>query len=237
MNRFSLSIIVTAAFFIFSNGFSQVKSDSVKTNPYKWEVGIDFFSLLTSGNSDGVNLIVKKNYQKDNNKEGAYRLQFSVSSNIYTNQQRSVGSVINSQSDGNSNFYSLSLGKEWQVRYGNFLFYYGADAGFGIARSRRKTPNISQIDTDGNTAIVSYTESVSRSYSSSVTGFLGAKFFIIPRLSLAIETSLGYQYAYQNDDTKIISTNNVLVDTAYLKASNHNVFFRPVRFLYMSYYF
>jgi len=219
------SLLLTAAlFFILSSSKAQVDNKEEKVLPrYKWEVGLVNPQLLFTNGTTGV---LGKKYTDKNGRKGAYRLGAGFSASRQRSQY--MPTLLPARAlDPTTLRSSLNLGYEWQRQTGYFMFFYGSDLTCNYLYDRQ----------DDRYAPVPQSLSVRNEITPGVEGFFGAKFFILPHLSVSAETSLRFQYTYSNALVESYDAAGALATRNRTLGRVPAIYYLPVNLFYISYHF
>ena len=243
----SLSLIFTL--FVPVMSLSQSESTTAKASDTQWnmysrEFALDFSNLnrdLSLG-SIGSNLIfkkrigVKKSPSLDSQK--AFRLQLGGYA-AYPIGQASLDTLAALQNARYYNWKNISLrlllGIEWQKQINRIQLYYGLDAGIRYSESVLA----SSIQTGSNPGqVTKYTQTDRSDLSIPVYAFLGVKYFIHPRISIALESALNTGLSWSSFmNTEVDNINNRTITT--LDASRREINFGTeyVRYINVGFHF
>lgn len=131
----------------------------------------------------------------------------------------------------NLNQYTgVTLGYEWQAPKNKFVLYYGPEIGASFGTNRFET------NTDVPGSDIAKQISNSSQYTVAAAGFFGARWHIIPQLSLSVESAFQYGYTYSKIKLKSYSYNSSSSET-HNRSHSHAVNFIPVRAIYIGYHF
>lgn len=235
--KFTLVIIS----FFLSNGLIWSQSnDETRYNEYKTEVGINIRDIFSGRLGTGV--IYKKRFKFGNlvarNEKTALRVQFGGSGQIELNEREkflsdSISPLLFSDIFNKGiNLYCL-VGVEWQKQKNRFQYFYGIDIGYRISRTERLVGWSYRSDRG-------YTFRVNEDNRNSIPliGFAGIKYFISPRIALAIDSGLEVNYEFGNTDVTLINNSDGTEMTFKdLEIQNINFGFKYLNMLNLSYYF
>lgn len=187
MKKLAVSLMLfVLSFSLFAQNEILTSKNGVPVLPVKGDlaIGIDavpFFEIFKeSGGSPGFNfinnipMIAAKYFIEDNR---AYRMEFLVN---YTS--------INEDNFGKEtgNAFGVNLGHEWRRGSSRVQGYYGGQVGVLYAKNKF---------TDFNDNVLSDTSTIGFG----IEGFIGAEYFIAPKLSIGGQFTWGPMYVMSKD--------------------------------------
>ncbi|NLO71527.1 MAG: hypothetical protein GX102_11440 [Porphyromonadaceae bacterium] len=219
---FTLAI---ALFAITAFGYSQVNENLVskKGEQYlpvqgDWSIGFQANDLLKYvGNimGDGSNsypelelvdyLFIGKYMDTDNT---AYR----IIADLYIDNDKETEITYSSDpaiknitkiSKDNAFALNLGVGREWRKGTTRLQGYYGGDAiiGLGSSTSKEDINNPNNDNTPGNPINFNSTEKDGLRFTAGLKGFIGAEYFIFPKIALGAEYSYGLYFFTEGEGT------------------------------------
>jgi hypothetical protein len=162
---------------------------------HEWEIATNMLPVFTSSKSP-YSTLIRKNFIRLRDKKlikRAYRLSIDLDSRIqkanlnYPNTSSSA--LINDF--GNTTYFMLRLGYEWQFHFQKFHFYYG----YEITGSYRSL--LFDIS-NSNTKLQGVIYSEDRQYGYGLRLLTGVKYFIHPRFAISAETGLSLERISQS---------------------------------------
>lgn len=184
---------------------------------HKWDVSVNLLDLIGKGNN--VSLFLRKNYVNHNNDSRAFRLRIMP----YFLSAHSVGIKRSVPTVG----LFFAPGYEWQQRSGRFMLFYGMDIRFNYDYSK-----VGATIGIGGVPGISSNYDEKRYWEVGTAAFLGARYFINHRFSLAIESQLTFTHGrlYEKSvDNGVITYQHEQVD--------FQLSYYPFYFLNLSYHF
>lgn len=183
---------------------------------YKREISYNILPFLRDPGSANFGFLLR--LQQKNDQAVRLGLGFELNSN----------SLTRSKSFGQAG--EVAIGYEWQKNKNKFVFYYGPEIRgyFGNSKSENKY-------FDSNSDLSKQTFDT-QSYRAAAAGFFGVRCFIIPQLSIAVESGLQYAYSYSQNTTKSYYFNSSVNESTY-DVHQHTINFIPIRAIYVGYHF
>ena len=192
----TLIILFVSPFFSFGQSETNATEGSdTQWNMYGREVALDVHLLNRELqlSSIGTNFIFKKRLGEKKlsslNDTKALRIQFAGYASYPLERDFDTLASLS-----NVNFYNwkslscrLLLGIEWQKQFNRIQLYYGLDAGIRFSNSLTAS-SINMGPSPGE--VLSYRENTRSEFSIPIYAFMGVKYFIHPRISIALESAL-----------------------------------------------
>ena len=221
--------------------FSQ--EEEIQFHKYKNEIAIDIQNLFEG--TPGTALTYKKRKPETGliavNEKTAYRFQLTLGGNqdIGDHQFDSLNTNLISFNDLNNDFLSLgtAVGIERQINRKQLQYFYGLDAGYTY--STNTTDRYIRFVSPVSGKIQDIRETInSKSHGPALSLFFGFKYFIVPEISLSVESGLLNSFRFiHRDETEVdLSTNEsyIVREETYKELS---FIFDYLRMLNVSYYF
>jgi len=221
------------------------QDEEINYHKYKKEIGIDFQSILSGGGSLGTALILKIRKPDKGlisvNEKTAYRFRLILNGDIpieQVNYDLYPGNplffVNNEYNAFNGGF---SVGLERQINRKRLQYSYGLDLGY--LYSDRQYVNYRRISSiqSGKTEDIRNVETY-KIHTPSLTPFFGFKYFILPEISVSVESGLSFYYNLINSQVTEQILPDQEVETILMSKGNEVGFdFDYLRALNLSYYF
>lgn len=205
-NIFLLLVLSMGTLPIFSQ---QSFTDSLRTatgreeqkrwNLFYNEIGFNVGNLLLGGGESSTTLIYKRRYESGKlirvRRTQARRFILSLDIDKPLKDEVPDGWFNNYLQENKISAYA-AVGKELQHNLGRFQLIYGLD----LYAKYRKNVYLNRNYYVDPTSETIYTRDFSQYYyeiGGGVTGFAGVRYFVHPRVSLAIETGLAVGYAHK----------------------------------------
>lgn len=237
------------------NRKATVSQQQVNYRKYKWELTTgNILALLRSPTSDfGASFFIRKSVNQSVRKEFrtrkvGYRLRVNWNMDYQNRTAENYDSAKNRQTnmDYHYSYYRVGVtpGYEWQSQWNRLQVFYGVDMTmyYFIKKTSQDTSISNFTATELNTEKIKRTD---RGGGIGLEPFLGVKFFITPRLSIAFETNLNLNLDFLNFKNEISAYNkSPLLFEPFIRAASYtdrrtwtNIYINPLRIIYISYYF
>lgn len=225
--------------FVPSFLWAQTKEDPVY-NAHKSEVGINARNIFSG--AIGTGIIFKKRFKFGDlvarNEKTAFRIQLGGSGQIQLNErEQALGDTISPLlfRDIFNRGYSVFglVGVEWQKQKNRFQYFYGLDVGYRLSKTERLA-GWTYSSRDG------YTFRVNDEHRSAIPliGFAGIKYFITPRIAIAMDSGFEINYEFgKTDITLINNSDGSEITIKDFDIQNINYAFRYLNMLNLSYFF
>lgn len=218
MYKFTTTIFLL---FFLVIAFAQEEIDNQDVyKPRAFEVGLDFQTLVRNPDLSplSANILFKSRLKKESFlKSGAVPYLRIHVGMFYQSPKATDNGFETSESKG----YNFLVGFEWRQQRRRWQLFSGIDTGVELLKDnveqRNGTKEISTIGVP-------------------LTVFIGLKFFIIPQLSIGIESGPTAIFQWQNTDDMIInSTTSIASQPSTTRASN--IYMTFMRYLSINYHF
>jgi hypothetical protein len=216
-------VTTTSTFPTSSPSFKSSKGEEFLPKAGDWAIGFNIDTHFGNRNNNdqfidfqnksaltNVGTMVFKKFTTDNK---AYRitanLKLGRGSNSLTTKSSST-ETIDSNATATGFDLTAGLGKEWRRGKTRLQGFYGADVSINLNSVTKKYVK-STDTTAGNTTTNATTETVQKGgfgFGFGLNGFLGAEYFLIPKMSL------GVQYNYGLNVTVLGKSNDTTTTTA-----------------------
>ena len=231
-------VVVLASMNLFGQG------EEINYHAYKNEIGIDIQNILSSG-VVGATLVFKHRKPETGlialNEKTAYRFRLSLNGDIPIGQNKIdtfLGGVLNFFNREYDNFNAgFSIGIEKQINRKRLQYCYGLDLGYAYNDFQNMRYYRITSTQSGKSEDIRRTES-QRYHGPTITPFFGFKFFIIPEISLSIESGLVTYFNFirvQVTEQVLPNQDIETVEKSSFKELGFN--FDYLRTLNLSYYF
>lgn len=200
MKFISFIIVIAFTLYISQNVYGQEKGE-VNYHKYKNEIGIDFqhlFGTFYSSPAIGTSLIYKRRAPETGliavNEKKAYRFQLSLGGQAELGE-RKVDTLINTLFDlfdgDDRNYLSVgfAVGMEKQINRNRFQYSYGLDLGYRYLDERVISWLYTSSGISGKTRYIRRVIHTT-SHGPTLVPFFGFKFFIVPEISLSLESGI-----------------------------------------------
>ena len=203
-----LALAVSAVTAIGQNSFTDSlrtatnREEQKRWNLYKKELCFGVDNLLLGGGG-GTTMLFKRRYESGKlirvKRTQALRavVTLDVSQSLGDGQSETQQSDYLSRVQDN-NYVYLGLGKEIQQNLGRFQFFYGLDVFGSFTNFRAGNRTLGYNVNTGELHAESQTRTTS-GLRGGVTPFVGVRYFVLPRVSLAFESGLRVAYAVERD--------------------------------------
>jgi hypothetical protein len=163
--------------------------DTTALKRHKWELAADLLSLTGKHNLPPASLLLRYNLTTRKGKHRAVRLRVGADYRE-TKSKQTIGSSL----DGVFGKYSLMarLGYEWQKTKGKFQHYAGIDAQTQFDKSLDNLTDLTQFPSYYDERII-----YAQIFRLGAVGFVGAKYFIHPRIAISGEACVEVYRAWQ----------------------------------------
>lgn len=210
---------------------------------YKKEIGIDFQSIFNG--SLGTSLVFKVRKPETGliavNEKTAYRFKITLNGNVPIGDKQidTLGNSLINFLDTDLNRFSagFAVGLERQINRKRLQYSYGLDLGYDYytnkyVRYYRTTSSLS-----GKTVDYQNVEALT-SHGPSLTPFFGFKYFILPEISVSMETGLFMNFTFNKvHETEQVIPGQEVETTQKYTYNEMNFYFDYLRALNLSYYF
>ena len=244
------------------SGIQAQTSDSLQSEPkgkinyrkYKWELTTgNILTLLRSPTSDfrtslfirkSVNQQVKNEYRT---RKVGYRLKVDINVDQKQRKAETYDSLQNQLGHVNASDLSFQIGitsgYEWQQQWNRLQMFYGIDVSLSYAIQKKNKDTISS-----NPKTMEFREYITKNsithISIGMIPFVGVKYFITPRLSVAFESRLNLsinfskdKYEYSTYDKNYFGNSEFNTGSELSKTTSTYISFNPLGIIYISYYF
>jgi hypothetical protein len=213
-----------------SPSFESSKGEEYMPKQGDWAIGFNVdrifeyvgnaFNGNTNNNAPSVDFLkqgafVGKYFKEDNK---AYRVivNLGYGTDKFTATNNTPGGVFPKRDEETKTRFSefdfkIGLGKEWRRGKTRLQGFYGADAiiGYNSGRDQEVEVNISNTPSSGaatTSSNVKTTDDNGGIFSIGVNGFVGAEYFLFPKIAIGAQYNWGLGVAFKGASTRTVST-------------------------------
>lgn len=219
-------ILIGFCLLFFSSGFAQTH-DSLLPTRLRYEVATDLLWLIDKNNVPRTSLFFRYNLPK---RMQAIRLRIGTQGKKESFKTTVDDSLLyGSSSPKIVRMYSIDIGYEWQQQLKSWQMYYGADIGY-----RYDVDRFILLPYTLPTGVYS-SEVINKTHTFSGVGFLGARYFIHPKISVSSELQIMISYSkYKHTKQNLLSQSEIFDRSNF---RTWRFLFHPIHVIQISYHF